>query len=531
MCDERDDRQAAGHYIILANICIGTVLTSYVSSCINIALPNMMQSLNFNLDSIVWVSLSYLLPYGGILPLTGNLGDQYGTRPLYIAGFLVFTVATLLCGLAPNATLLVMFRILQGVGAAMLLPNAMAIVAATFPVRNWSKALGIWSAMSALGTACGPVIGGYIIEMFSWRALFFSVLPIAAMGILISLFVLPKTTPGGRKATDYPGAALLLAGISCLLLALNQGQREGWTSVYILSLATVSGCCLLVFPWWEAVTRRPLIDMALFRSRNFMIANLAGFVSILVMYAAIFLLPFFLKTILGYDSIRAGQTMLPLSATMLFAAPAGGWLVSRFGVRWPATVGMLLVASAMLLFATLDPAYGPSHFYLRLLLLGVGLGLSMSPLTSCAMDTVNRQQAGVASGVLNLFRLTGGGVGVVLASILLYQRTMYHGEVLNEVLRPVLTASREVMALIQKLWGARGLDAAGVAVAAQGIFTGAGLSHHDYGRLKLVLAKLVHQQASIQAFQDVFLVMGCLCLMGVLFTVWIRSSGEKRSRQ
>lgn len=207
-------------YAILCAVCLGTVLSAYVSSCVNIALPNIMAALNFNMDSIVWVSLGYLLPYGSTLPMTGKLGDQFGAKTVYIVGLILFTIASLLCGIATNSTMMVIFRILQGVGAGMLLPNAMTIVAQTFDAHERGQALGVWSAMAAAGSAMGPMVGGYLIENFDWRSVFFSVGPICVLSVIFALAIIPKSSRNSTVTVDYLGAALLITSISSLLVAL-----------------------------------------------------------------------------------------------------------------------------------------------------------------------------------------------------------------------------------------------------------------------------------------------------------------------
>lgn len=178
-----------GNYSILIIVCIGTVISSYVGSCVNIALPNIMAALNFNMDSVVWVSLGYMLPYGSMLPFTGKLGDKFGAKNMYIIGLVVFTIATILCGTASNSTLMVVFRIIQGIGGSMLLPNAMIIIVANFSGSKRATALGLFSAMAAAGSALGPTVGGYLIDIFNWRAVFFSVTPFCLAGIISAIFL------------------------------------------------------------------------------------------------------------------------------------------------------------------------------------------------------------------------------------------------------------------------------------------------------------------------------------------------------
>jgi len=204
-------------YFILVTVCLGTVLSAYVSSCVNIALPNIMAALNFNMDSIVWVSLGYMLPYGSTLPITGKLGDQLGAKPLYITGLIVFTVASMLCGIAASSTTMVFFRILQGIGGGLILPNAMTIVAQTFEGNERGQALGIWSAIAAAGSAMGPILGGYLIEHFDWRTIFFSVAPVCIISIVLAIVVIPVSKRNPSAKIDYPGAALLIVSVLSLI--------------------------------------------------------------------------------------------------------------------------------------------------------------------------------------------------------------------------------------------------------------------------------------------------------------------------
>ena len=383
-------------YAILCAVCFGTILSAYVSSCVNIALPNIMAALNFNMDSIVWVSLGYLLPYGSVLPLTGKLGDQFGAKKVYITGLAIFTVASMLCGIATSSSTMILFRILQGVGAGMLLPNAMAIVASTFDASERGQALGIWGAMAAAGSAMGPTVGGYLIENFDWRSIFFSVVPICILSIIFALVIIPAAHRKVVEKIDYWGAALLIASVSSLLVALNQGQKEGWDSLYILLLFYASFSSLVLFVLVELKVESPIVDIALFRDMNFTLANVIGFLSFVAFYGGMFLLPFFLKSILNYSSTTAGLMLLPQTAFMVVFAPIGGRLADRFGSRLPAFVGIMMIAGSLSLLDTINPDYSARDFFIRLALFGIGLGFTMSPLSNCAIASLPKDKIGRA---------------------------------------------------------------------------------------------------------------------------------------
>lgn len=508
-------------YTILCTVCLGTVLSAYVSSCVNIALPNIMSALNFNMDSIVWVSLGYLLPYGSSLPITGKLGDQFGAKVLYISGLILFTAASMLCGLATSSAAMVFFRIAQGVGGGLLLPNAMTIVAQTFDAHERGQALGVWSAMAAAGSAMGPIAGGYLIEHFDWRSIFFSVGPVCAVSIALAVAIIPASRRNPSARIDYLGAVLLITSISSLLVALNQGQREGWESFYILSLFYLAFAAFVLFIAAEQWVEHPMVEIHLFRNLNFTVANIVGFMSFVAFYGGMFLLPFFLKSILNYSSTTAGMAMLPLTASMVVASPIGGRLADRFGSRLPAFTGITLIAGALYWLDTINADYSTHDFFVRLTLFGVGLGLTMSPLTNCAISSLPKDKVGVGSGIFNFGKIIGGSIGVVFAETLLTRREVYHAAVLKEYLNPAAYAPQDIFNLLRALWGNQGMDSAMIATATHGWITGNGLLPQQYVMLKALLGAMVARQASILSFQDVFHTVAFLCFFGGLLALFI----------
>ena len=509
-------------YAILCAVCLGTVLSAYVSSCVNIALPNIMAALNFNMDSVVWVSLGYMLPYGSTLPLTGKLGDLYGAKRMYVTGLLLFTITTLLCGIATSAAEMIFFRILQGIGAGMLLPNAMTIVAETFEAHERGQALGIWSAMAAAGSALGPTAGGYLIEKFDWRSIFFSVGPICVLSIIFALTVIPASRKNPQATVDYLGAGLLITAISSLLVALNQGQKEGWDSLYILSLFYLAFAAFVLFLLVELRVKQPMVDMRLFANMNFTVANVVGFITFVAFFGGNFLLPFFMKSILYYNSVTAGIMLLPLTAAMVLFSPIGGRLADRFGAQLPAFAGISLIACALYLLDTISADYSAWNFFTRLSLFGIGLGLTMSPLTNCAVASLPKDKIGVGSGIFNLAKIIGGSIGVVFAETLLTRREIYHTAVLKEYLNPAVHSSQDVFRLLQALWANQGMDNAMLLTAAHGWLTGQGLLPGQYVMLKALLGEMISRQSSVLSFQDVFFTVAVLCFAGSLLALLIR---------
>ncbi len=509
-------------YTILAAVCLGTILSAYVSSCVNIALPNIMAALNFNMDSVVWVSLAYMLPYGSTLPLTGKLGDQLGAKNIYLMGLVLFTVASLFCGLATNSMMMLVFRVLQGVGAGMLLPNAMTIVVETFDAHERGAALGLWSAMAAAGSAMGPTLGGYLIENMDWRSIFFSVVPVYMISVGLAYVIIPKSKRNSATKVDYWGAALLITSISSLLVALNQGQKEGWDSLYIILLFYVAFAAFVLFIAFELRVAKPMIEFSLFRSVNFSLANVVGFLSFVAFYGGMFLMPFFLKSILDYNSTTAGLMLLPMTAAMVIFAPIGGRLADRFGSRLPAVAGIMMIAGALHSLNTINADYSTHDFFFRLALFGIGLGFTMSPLSNCAIGALPKDKIGVGSGVFNLAKIIGGSIGVVFAETLLTRREIYHTAVLKEYLNAASHSSTEIFQVMRALWGNQGLDSGMIAKAVHGWMTGQGLLPEQYTMFKSILSGMVSRQATILSFQDVFQTISILCFLGGLLALLIR---------
>lgn len=502
-------------YLVLFTVCIGTILSGYVSSSINIALPNIMQAFGFTMDSVVWVSLSYMLPYGSMLPIMGKLGDQFGRKKMYIAGVSMFTVATMLVGVAWSSSSIIVFRVLQGIGAGLLFPNAMAIVSDAFPPHERGQALGMWGALAASGSALGPTVGGYIIEYLNWRILFYSIIPISIAGLFLSVYALAESkVDKNAPPIDYLGGILIVTSLGSLLLALNQGAKEGWTSLYIVSTFAVTIISMLIFIYIESQTQFPLVDLRLFKNTTFTVSNIAGFLSFMAMFGGMFLLPFYLRNILGYTAIKAGISLLPLVGAMVLLAPLGGKLADTVGSRIPASIGMTIITIALYSFHVLDEKTPYSTIALRLVLMGLGLALTMSPLSNGVMGTLPKDKIGVGAGVFNLFKNMGGSVGVAIMGTLLSSRQEFHSQILVNY---VAVGSDAAVGVLKKLTGG---------------FLHSGMSGEQAHTAALAIMQgMVAKQASVLAFQDVFLITAALCALGIVPALFIRERGAKAAEK
>ncbi len=505
------DRPAPNKYFVLFIVSLGTVLSGYVASSLDIALTNIMNTFGFTMDTVTWVLLAYSIPYGATLPIMGKFGDQFGRKKVYVAGLVVFTLATMMVGLSWSSASVVAFRILQGVGAAMYFPNAMTLVADAFPPEERGQAMGMWGAFAAAGAVLGPTIGGYIVEYIDWRMLFDSIVPISAVGIFLAVFVLRESPrPQTPPRIDYLGGLTLVAGLSALIVALSRGGDEGWTSPYIVGLFTFTVLSLAAFIYIEGHVAEPLVDLGLFKDATFSVANVVGFLTFMALMGGLFLIPFFLRNILGYSPIHAGLSLFPLIGAMIIMAPLGGKLADRAGGRTPTAVGMLVLAFAMYSFRTMtaDTAY-PFIAY-RLVLMGIGLGLTMSPLSNAAMATLPKEKMGVGSGVFNLFRNVGGSVGIAVFGTLLDQRSTFHAAVLADYVHTASPAATGMLAALQA-----GFMQSGMA---------AGQAH---GAALAVLQGIVAKQAAVMAYGDVFQIVALLAALGMLAALLIREEPKK----
>lgn len=499
-------------YFVLFIVSLGTVLSGYVSSSLDIALSNIMNTFGFTMDNVTWVLLSYMIPYGATLPIMGKLGDQLGRKKMYVSGLIVFTCATMMVGLSWSSVSVIVFRILQGIGAAMFFPNAMTLVADAFPPNERGQAMGMWGALAAGGAALGPTIGGYIVEYVNWRMLFNSVVPIAAIGIVLAVSVLQESESNNTGVKiDYIGGLMLVSSLSSLIIILNRGAKEGWTSFYIVSLSVIMVISLIVFLLTESRIEEPLVDLRLFKNSTFVAANIVGFLTFMALNGGLFLIPFFLRNILGYTPIRAGLALIPLIASMIFLAPLGGKLADKAGGKIPTMLGMLILSATLYSFhiMTADTSY--PFVAIRLVFMGVGLALTMSPLSNAAMATLPKEKSGVGSGIFNLFKNVGGSVGIAILGTLLDQRQIFHSHILLSYIDSSSATVQQVIAGIQG-----GLMQSGLA------------STQAYQAALSLLQAMVAKQAAVMAYGDLFQIAALLASLGVIAAFLIRDIPKRK---
>lgn len=409
----------AGHprrWLILFAVMAAGIMGPIDGSVVNVALPTIGRVFNADLNTVSWVAMAYLLVLGSLILTYGRLGDMYGFRRVLLVGVAIFTVASGICALAPNIWVLVAFRAIQAIGAGMLMAMGPAIVTSVFPQKERGRALGTNGMIVAIGLALGPSLGGFLLTVSSWKAIFTINIPIGIASFILCQRVVPAPADLRPQRFDLVGAALGFCSLSAFLLAGSYGEEWGWTSpaTLILALAFLGGSA--AFIRWESRVEEPMLDLTLFRNRVFTAANFAALMNFMSQFAMVFLIPFYLQQILHYSPEHMGLILTASPLVVLMLAPISGALSDRLGTHWLAFVGQSIVSLALLLCAGLKATSGTLDVVWRLCLFGLGTGIFQSPNNSAVMGSVPRHRLGVGSGVLATIRNVGMVLGIAVAS-------------------------------------------------------------------------------------------------------------------
>ena len=394
---------APGRWVVTATV-LGSAMTGIDATVVGIALPRIGRQFHVGLSELQWVSNAYTLTLAGLLLLGGGLGDRLGRRRMFQLGTVGFALASLLCGIAPSAPLLIAARGLQGVAAALLIPASLAILQASFAPGDRSRAIGAWSGLGGVAMAVGPFLGGWLIGSVSWRLIFFINLPVSAVALAISARHVPESRD--REATgeplDLPGALLVSAGLAGLAYGLTAGASSGWGSAATVGSVAAGCVCLAAFVIVEWRGRSPLIPLGIFRSRQFTGTNAVTFVVYGGLGGALFLLPVELQDAVGYSPIAAGTSLLPVTALMLALSARSGALAARIGPRAQMALGPIIVGGGLALLARIGPGSTYTGQVLpAVVVLGLGLAVTVAPLTATALNAAPAEHSGMASAVNN----------------------------------------------------------------------------------------------------------------------------------
>jgi EmrB/QacA subfamily drug resistance transporter len=383
------------------------------NTAVNVALPSIQADFDASLSALEWTVNAYTLTFAVLLVTGGRLGDIFGRRRMFLFGVVVFALASATIGFAPSDGWLVASRAVQGIGAAFMMPGTLSIISNAFPPEERGKAIGTWAGVSAIALAVGPVVGGWLTEDVSWRAIFFINLPVAVGAIAVTLFAAHESRDETvDRRVDIPGIATMTISLTALVFALVEGNAWGWGSPEIIALLVTSAVALVAFVLIERRAPSPIVDFEALRSKQFLGANVVAFMISFGMLAMFFFLALYMQNILGYSPLEAGIRFLPSTLVIIAAGPIAGRLADRVGPRPLMVVGLLIVAVSLAWQSRVevDTSYG--FLVGAFVLMGLGMGLVMSPMSMAAMNAVDRSKAGVASGTLSMFRMVGGTFGV-----------------------------------------------------------------------------------------------------------------------
>ncbi len=411
---------------VLLAVSMGTFLATIDGSIVNISLPTLVTSFQVDFALVQWVALAYLLTVTTLMLGIGRLADIYGKKSIYLSGFVVFTVGSMLCGISSSIYWLIGFRVLQALGAAMVMALGMAIVTEAFPPYERGHALGISGTVVSIGIAIGPTLGGLIVQRLSWHWIFFVNLPIGLLGIWLVARYVPSLRPPGGQRFDYGGAVTMCVSLLSLLLALTLGQRMGFGHRIVLLLA---GNCILflaLFIFIELRSSQPMLDLRLFRSSLFSISLTTGFMTFICLSGTLLLMPFYAENVLGYTPQQTGLLMATVPVALGGIAPLSGSLSDRFGSRPITVAGLGVLVLGFWAVSSLDAHTTTLGYVLRFLPVGIGMGMFQSPNNSAIMGAAPRDRLGVASGMLAVTRTLGQTTGIAILGALWAGRVFQH---------------------------------------------------------------------------------------------------------
>jgi DHA2 family multidrug resistance protein len=502
-------------WLVLASVMVGTFMAVLDSTIVNVALAKLMATFGVSVDRVEWIVTAYLLIFAVTLPSSSWLADSWGYKPTFLLGLFLFTFGSFLSSLSWSIGTLIAFRVVQGAGAGFLLPVGMAILTREFPPEKRGIALGFWSVAASASVALGPTAGGYLIEHFSWHSIFDINVPIGVMGMAASLIILRNYKSPHVRYFDLIGFLSLAAFLTCLLLALANGNSAwntgGWTSTYILTNFAISFVGLVIFLITEFSIQHPLIELRLFKNSNFSVSNAIFFIFGLGLFGSTFLLPIYLQNSLGYTPLQAGLFFLPMGILVGITAPLAGMFSDKFDGRIPAMVGLALMALSLYQYNFLSYLSEKSQIMFPLYLRGIAMGLIMSPLATVAISEITHEKMAQASGLINVIRQIGGSFGVALFGTILTQRTIFHSAIYGQQLSAYSDSFKQTILKLQNF----------------AIQTTGGSLSEGLNKAKAIIYTFVQNQAFIQAVDDVFLIASIIVLASVVPVLFLRTHRGK----
>ena len=476
---------------------LATVLEVLDVTIGNVALPHMRASFAASTDEITWVLTSYLVATGIVIPLTGWLSAYFGRKRFFVASTLMFTSASMLCGVAWSLQSMVAFRIIQGIGGAAMIPMSQAVMIEAFPLAERGMAMAIWGVAMMAAPVFGPVLGGWITDNYSWRWVYYVNLPFGLLAAALQLAFIPDSEHQKRPPRiDYLGFALVVLSIGCAQIVLDRGERADWFDApWVLAFTAIAGLALATLVWWESRHEHPIVDLTLFRSRGFASACAMSMLLCFTLYGNLVTFPLYLQQVMGYTALTAGEAMLPRGLAMVLMMFIVGRIYGKVDVRLLVGTGFLLVAYGTYRMAQFTTQSTFWDMAVPSLITGFGSGLSFVPLSTTALGAVPIEKMGNAPGIYNLMRNFGGSAGIAVAGTFLLHRSQVHQAILSEHVSPANPLMPQMLQAAAETAVAAGASPSVAKETAMGMIYG-----------------LVQQQSAVLSYADVFLVLTAFSL-------------------
>lgn len=487
------------------------------ATIVNVGLPKIMASFGVGIDKIEWVITAYMLALAVMLPTAGWLADKFGYKLIYFSGLLLFTFGSLLCGMSGNETTLIMARVIQGLGGGMIQPLGMAIVTREFPPEKRGVALGFWVISAAASVSFGPLIGGYMVDNFSWQSIFYINIPVGIFALFATFIIQEEYKSKNIRKFDLVGFISVTLFFPLMIYALSEGNAtantEGWMAPHILIAIAISLISLVVFIITEFRVEEPLMDLRLLKNRNYGLANIVMFLFGIGVFGGVFLLPLYLQNALGYTALQSGAVFLPVGILQGVVAPISGLVSDRMNPKVPIIIGILLFAVSFFIMSKLSFLTEEHYIMLSLYLRGVAMGVTFTSISTLAIFDIPREKMAQASSMVNTLRQLGGSFGVAIMTTILTSRITYHTQIFGGAIQRNSEALRNTMGNLSNY-----------------VQHHVGASHSAASTLSnYLLMSNVRVQGYIEGINDVFLVATVLTLLEIVPVFFMR--GKKKKKQ
>lgn len=511
----RNGSEKSYKWWVLAIVMIGSFMGVMDNSVVNVALPHFMVAFGANTEQVEWIVTAYMLAFAILMPLAVWLRNLLGLKVAFLVELAFFVIGSFLCSLSWSLDSLIVFRLVQAIGAGDLMPTGLTMISEVFPKEERGLALGIWGAGITIAPAVGPIVGGFLLDHISWHAIFYMNIPIGLLAFFWGMSIL-KPAKGDisvLKSFDFIGFSTFGLFLGALLIALTKGEEKGWTSGYILNLFAVSYLSFLFFLITEFTVEKPIIDMSIFRNYNFVLLNILGIMRSIALFSMVFLLPLFFQNLMGYSATMTGILLIPSPLMVSFGMPLAGKITDKIGPKWPLVFGVLLTSYSMYYFTSLSLLSDYTFIAIGLMIRGLGMSFVMAPVMSAAINSLKPEEINLGSGLLNVVMQVGGTFGIAMVGNILDTREAFHMATYTGHLSVSSPLTKEIFHRISEYTILKGAGFYNAVMAGRGSFVG-----------------YLHEWAMVNAFDDAFLIAGLVIITGLIPALMFRNIIYKKKR-